>query len=110
MLQKVSKRWRAGMEFQANSVRAFRYWIQGYQNFYEPIVEAYFRHAGYTVLAHPAKVGAADIQRIVDALFDGHKRLGPDLDSRALQAYLKRRSACSPTSCWNAAAGTTWPS
>lgn len=84
------------MEFQANSVRAFRYWIQGYQNFYEPIVEAYFRCAGYTVLAHPAKVGAADIQRIVDALFDGHKRLGPELDGRALQAYLKRRSRLQP--------------
>jgi hypothetical protein len=84
------------MEFQANSVRAFRYWIQGYQNFYEPIVEAYFCHAGYTVLAHPAKVGAAEIQQIVDALFDGHKRLGAELDGRALQALLKRRARLQP--------------
>jgi len=84
------------MNSSASQIRAFRYWIQGYQNFYEPIVEAYFRCAGYTVLMHPAKVGAADIQRIVDALFDGRKRLGPDLDSRALQAYLKRRSRLQP--------------
>ena len=90
-------------------VRAFRYWIQGYQNFYEPIVEAYFRHAGYTVLAHPAKVGTADIQRIMDALFDGHKRLGPELDGRALQAYLSAARAFSPTSSWSAMAGATWP-
>ena len=98
------------MDFSNAQIRAFRYWIQGYQNFYEPIVEAYFRHAGYTVLAHPAKVGAADIQRIVDALFDGHKRLGAELDSHALQAFLKRRCASSPTSSWSAAAGATWPS
>ena len=84
------------MDHTPGQVRAFRYWIQGYQNFYEPIVEAYFRCAGYTVLTHPAKVGAADIQRIVDALFDGRKRLGPELDSRALQAYLKRRSRLQP--------------
>ena len=48
------------------------------------------------MLARPAKVGAADIQRIVDALFDGHKRLGPGLDGRALQAYLKRRKRLQP--------------
>jgi hypothetical protein len=84
------------MEFEADAIRAFRYWIQGYQNFYEPIVEAYFRHAGYTVLAHPAKVSAVDIQRIVDALFDGHKRVGPELDGRALQAYLKVRKRLQP--------------
>lgn len=84
------------MDFSNAQIRAFRYWIQGYQNFYEPIVEAYFRCAGYAVLAHPAKVGAADIQRIVDALFDGHKRLGPELDGRALQAFLKRRKRLQP--------------
>ncbi len=37
------------MEFYSREIRAFHYWIQGYQNFYEPIVEAYFRHVGYTV-------------------------------------------------------------
>lgn len=84
------------MEFAASQVRAFRYWIQGYQNFYEPIVETYFETAGYTVLRHPAIIGQADIQRVISALFDGHKRLGADLDSRALQAYLKDRKRLQP--------------
>jgi hypothetical protein len=84
------------MEFTTSQVRAFRYWIQGYQNFYEPIVEAYFQHAGYTVLHHPAIVGEADIQRVVGALFDGHKQLGAGLDGRALQGYLKSRKRLQP--------------
>jgi hypothetical protein len=84
------------MDFTPDQIRAFRYWIQGYANFYEPIVEEYFRVAGYRVLRRPAKVGRADIQRIVDALFDGYKRLGPEGDSQAVIRYLKGRQRLQP--------------
>jgi hypothetical protein len=84
------------MEHTPTQIRAFRYWIQGYQNFYEPIVEAYFPHAGYTVLRRPAQVSKADIQCIIDALFDGRKRLGPELDAGAIQDYLRGRKRLQP--------------
>ena len=84
------------MEFTADRIRAFRYWIQGYASFYEPIVEEYFRVMGYRVLRHPALVGHADIQRIVNALFDGHKQLGPELDSKAIRRYLEKRKRLQP--------------
>jgi hypothetical protein len=84
------------MEHTLAQVRAFRQWIQGYQNFYEPIVEAYFPLAGYTVLRRPAQVGKADIQRIIDALFDGQKRLGADLDAGTIQNCLRKRSRLQP--------------
>ena len=84
------------MEFTPEQIRAFRYWIQGYANFYEPIVEEYFRVAGYRVLRRPALVGRADIQRIVNDLFDGHKRLGPELDSKAIRRHLERRKRLQP--------------
>jgi len=84
------------MEFTSDQVRAFRYWIQGYANFYEPIVEEYFWVAGYRVLRRPALVGRADIQRIVNALFDGHKWLGPELDSKAIRRHLEKRKRLQP--------------
>jgi hypothetical protein len=91
------------MDFTPDQIRAFRYWIQGYANFYEPIVQEYFCVAGYQVLRRPALVGQADIQRIVDALFDGYKRLGPEADSRAqppfgkaIIRYLKGRKRLQP--------------
>jgi hypothetical protein len=84
------------MEFSSEQIRTFRFWIQGYANFYEPIVEEYFRVAGYCVLRRPALVGRADIQRIVDALFDGHKRLGPELDDRAIRRHLEKRKRLQP--------------
>jgi hypothetical protein len=84
------------MEFSSEQIRAFRYWIQGYANFYEPIVGEYFRVAGYRVLRRPALVGRADIQRIVDALFDGHKRLGPELDDTAIRRHLEKRTRLQP--------------
>lgn len=84
------------MEFTPDQIRTFRYWIQGYANFYEPIVEEYFRVAGYRVLRRPALVGRADIQRIVDALFDGHKRLGPELDDTAIRRHLEKRKRLQP--------------
>jgi hypothetical protein len=84
------------MEFVPGQVSAFRYWIQGYPNFYEPIVEEYFRVAGYRVLRRPALVGRADIQRVVDALFDGHKHLGPELDEQAIRRHLEGRQRLQP--------------
>jgi hypothetical protein len=84
------------MDFTPDQIRAFRYWIQGYANFYEPIVEEYFCVAGYQVLRRPALVGRADIQRIVDALFDGYKRLGSEVDSQAIIRYLKGRKRMQP--------------
>ena len=82
--------------FGPRQIRAFRYWIQGYPNFYEPIVEEYFRFAGYRVVRRPAMVGNADIQRIIDALFDGYKKLGKELDTAAVQRYLKGRRRLQP--------------
>jgi hypothetical protein len=84
------------MDFTPDQIRAFRYWIQGYPNFYEPIVEEYFRVAGYRVLRRPALVGGADIQRVINALFDGHKRLGPELDDKALRRHLEGRKRLQP--------------
>jgi len=84
------------MEFSSEQIRAFRYWIQGYANFYEPIVEEYFRVSGYRVLRRPALVGRADIQRTVDALFDGHKRLGLELDDTAIRRHLEERKRLQP--------------
>jgi len=84
------------MEFSSEQIRTFRFWIQGYANFYEPIVEEYFRVAGYRVLRRPALVGRADIQRIVDALFDGHKRLGRELDDTAIRRHLEKRKRLQP--------------
>jgi hypothetical protein len=84
------------MDFKPAQIRAFRYWIQGYQNFYEPIVGEYFAAVGYRVVRHPAIVNKPDIQRIMDALFDGRKRLGPELDSKAVIRYLEGRSRLQP--------------
>jgi hypothetical protein len=84
------------MEALSEQICAFRYWIQGYPNFYEPIVEEYFRVAGYRVLRRPALVGRADIQRVVDALFDGHKHLGPELDEKAIRRHLEGRQRLQP--------------
>ncbi len=84
------------MEFNAEQIRAFRYWIQGYPNFYEPIVEAYFKTAGYRVLRRPALVRKRDIQHVVNALFDGHKRLGAALDAVAVRKQLNRRKRLQP--------------
>ncbi len=84
------------MDFTSDHIRAFRYWIQGYANFYEPIVEEYFRVAGYHVLRRPALVGQADIQRVINALFDGHKQLGSEVDSKAIVRYLTGRKRLQP--------------
>ncbi len=79
-----------------DQISAFRYWIQGYPNFYEPIVEEYFRVAGYRVLRRPALVRKRDIQHIINVLFDGHKHLGAELDAGAIRRYLGSRSRLQP--------------
>ena len=84
------------MTFTSDQISAFRYWIQGYPNFYEPIVEEYFRVSGYRVLRRPALVQKRDIQRILDALFDGYKRLGAELDAVAIRRFLEKRSRLQP--------------
>ena len=84
------------MDFTPAQIRAFRYWIQGYQNFYEPIVGEYFKAVGYRVVRHPAIVNKPDIQRIMDALFDGRKRLGSELDSKAVIRFLEGRNRLQP--------------
>ena len=48
------------------------------------------------MLRRPAQVGKADIQGIIDALFDGRKRLGPELDAAAIQSYLRGRDRLQP--------------
>ncbi len=84
------------MDCSDREVRAFRYWIQGYQNFYEPIIGEYFQSSGYRVLAHPAIVGVVDIQLVVNTLFDGAKRVGDELDEKALREQLKDRKRLQP--------------
>lgn len=84
------------MEFTPDQIRAFRYWIQGYANFYEPIVLEYFRLNGYRVLRRPAQVKRADIQAIVDALFDGRRRLGPEVDKKTVLTHLRSRKRLQP--------------
>jgi hypothetical protein len=84
------------MNVSPDQISAFRYWIQGYPNFYEPIVEEYFKVTGYRVLRRPALVGRADIQRVVNALFDGHKQLGSDLDEKAIRRHLEGRKRLQP--------------
>lgn len=84
------------MEFTTDQIHAFRHWIQGYPNFYEPIVEEYFRVAGYQVLRRPALVGQVDIQRVIDNLFDGHKRLGTEVDTPTIMRHLKGRKRLQP--------------
>jgi hypothetical protein len=77
-------------------IRAFRYWIQGYPNFYEPIVAEYFAVSGYRVERRPAQVTRYDIQRVSDDLFDGIKQLGGEVDSQKLRERLDKRSRLQP--------------
>jgi hypothetical protein len=84
------------MEHTSQQIRAYRYWIQGYQNFYEPIVEEYFKVAGYHVLAHPAQVAKADIERVRSALFDGRRKVGVGLDAKKIIQNLEKRTRLQP--------------
>jgi hypothetical protein len=65
-----------------DQVSAFRYWIHGYPNFYEPIVEEYFCVSGYRVLRRPAN-------QAIRRHLEKRKRLQPDmLLERQGQRYL----------------------
>src|SRR5207302_1318201 len=79
--------------FSPAAISAYRYWIQGYANFYEPNVHAWFPTAGYRVIDVPAHVGAADLKRTANDLFDGFKKLGPELADRT-GAIRKHLEAC----------------
>ncbi len=86
----------AAMDFTPEQIHAFRYWIQGYANFYEPIVMEWFNVAGYRVLRRPAKVEKADIQKAIDALFDGRRKLGRELNVNEVIGLLQKRSRMQP--------------
>jgi hypothetical protein len=83
------------MDFTKKQTSAYRFWIQGYSLFYEPLVAEYFRVMGYGV-EETVTVRKADIQRIIEALFDGHKKLGPDLDQQAVIEHLRARQRIQP--------------
>lgn len=84
------------MDFTPEQIRAFRYWIQGYPNFYEPLVMEWFKLMGYHVLRRPARVEKNDIQKIIDALFDGRRKLGRELNVDVVIALLKKRARMQP--------------
>ena len=83
------------MAFSPTQISSFRYWIQGYPKFYEPLVAEYFRVMGYRV-EETVVVKKPDIQRIRSALFDGHKKLGPELDTKAMIKHLEKRQRLQP--------------
>ena len=83
------------MDFTQEQITAFRFWIQGYPRFYEPLVAEYFRVMGYQV-QETVTVHKADIQRVIEALFDGHKELGPALDQKAIIEHLRGRQRIQP--------------
>ena len=83
------------MTFTPDQIRAFRYWIQGYPKFYEPLVAEYFRVMGYQV-HETVTVRRSDIETTIERLFDGHKTLGPQVDSKAVIAHLRERQRIQP--------------
>jgi len=78
-------------DFTEDRVRPFRFWIQGYQNFYEPLVAAYFEAHGYKA-KRPAVVSKAELQALADALFDGRKKVGSPVDVKRVIEHLRRRT------------------
>jgi len=81
--------------FNKQQISAYRFWIQGYPRFYEPLVAEYFRVMGYRV-QETVTVRKADIQRVIEALFDGHKKLGPELDQKVIIKHLRSRKRIQP--------------
>jgi len=80
----------------AEEIRAFRYWIQGYARFYEPLVQAYFEASGYRVVQHPAVVGPKDIQRLIADLYDGEIAHSKVLPVERYREHLRRRKRLLP--------------
>lgn len=87
---------RANNSFSPNEIQTYRYWIQGYPNFYEPIAEEYFRFAGYRIVRRPAQVSKTDIQRLIGRLFDGVQPTGPAMNRKKLITQLEKRSRMQP--------------
>jgi hypothetical protein len=83
------------MDFTPRQISNFRFWIQGYSLFYEPLVAEYFRVMGYQV-TDSVTVRKPDIQKSIDAIFDGHKRLGPDLKRELVIEQLRSRDRIQP--------------
>jgi len=83
------------MDFTPRQISNFRFWIQGYLLFYEPIVAEYFRVMGYRV-EDSVTVRKPDIQKTIDDLFDGRKKLGQDLNKEAIINHLRSRNRIQP--------------
>ncbi len=98
------------MEFTPDQVRAFRYWIQGYANFYEPIVEAYFPTAGYQVLRRPAWSAGPTSNASSTPWPTATSAWDRSWTARPSGSAWQSASASSPISCWNAVDGAIWPS
>ena len=78
------------MEHTPEQVSAFRYWIQGYQNLYEPLVAECLRCMGYSV-TRPATVSKAELEVLAQDLFDGPRRPGPEVDLEVVKEFLRSR-------------------
>ena len=76
--------------FTQEQIRAFRYWIQGYQNFYEPLVASYFCAKGYTV-KRPAVVTKSELDALAQDLFDGRRKAGAQVSVPAVVQHLRSR-------------------
>jgi hypothetical protein len=70
------------MEFGSDQIQAFRFWIQGYPNSCEPIVDEYFRAAGYSVLRRPALVLHPDIAEEIHAILSNTDPFDHDLEEQ----------------------------
>ena len=84
------------MSYMARQIQAFRFWIQGYPSFYEPIVKEYMRIIGYQIIRSPAQVTSLDSQRLITRLFDGTQLIGPEIDDKKLQLILNKRKRLQP--------------
>jgi hypothetical protein len=78
-----------------HQIQAFRYWIQGYQNFYEPIIRECFRLQGYTVV-QPGFITRAELQQLADDLFNGHMAVAPEVPIRDVVSLLRARHRLQP--------------
>jgi len=78
------------LAFTPEQLRAFRYWIQGYQGFYEPLVAESFRCMGYSV-RRPATVSKMDLERLAQDLFDGRRKAGREVPISAVIEHLRKR-------------------
>lgn len=81
--------------FTPEEVTAFRYWIQGFHNFYEPLVAAYFEAEGYTV-TRPATVRKPELDRLAQDLFDGRRSVGAEVPQERVVELPRNRRCLRP--------------